>query len=126
MTTAPDEQSAYSRSDALTTSLVVRDNINVLAVEGTVDLATAAQFENAVTAAANGNPHALVIDLALVEFFASAGMSILVSAHQRLGAATAFGVVADGPATSRPLKLTGLDQVFGIYPTLDAALAAFV
>jgi anti-sigma B factor antagonist len=125
MTTAPDEQSAFSRSAALTTSLVVRDKINVLVVEGTVDLATAAQFENAVAAAANGDPAALIIDLALVEFFASVGMSILVAAHQRLGAATAFGVVADGPATSRPLKLTGLDQVFGIYSTLDSALTAF-
>jgi anti-sigma B factor antagonist len=32
-------------------------------------------------------------------------------------------VVADGPATSRQLKMTSLDQVFALHTTLDAALA---
>jgi len=34
-----------------------------------------------------------------------------------------FAVVADGPATSRPLKLVGIAEVVGLYPTLDEALA---
>ena len=33
-------------------------------------------------------------------------------------------MVADGPATSRPLKLVGLADVIGLYPTLDEARAA--
>jgi anti-sigma B factor antagonist len=31
-------------------------------------------------------------------------------------------VVARGPATRRPIHLTGLDKTFPLYPTLDDAL----
>ena len=32
-----------------------------------------------------------------------------------------FGVVASGPATSRPLTLIGLADIIGLYPTLTEA-----
>jgi len=32
--------------------------------------------------------------------------------------------VANNPATSRPMQLTGLDKVISLYPTLDDALTA--
>jgi hypothetical protein len=35
-----------------------------------------------------------------------------------------FAVVADGPATSRPLKLVGVAEIVGLHATLDEALAA--
>jgi hypothetical protein len=35
-----------------------------------------------------------------------------------------FAVVAEGPATSRPLKLVGIADVVGLHATLDEALAA--
>jgi hypothetical protein len=35
-----------------------------------------------------------------------------------------FGVVADGPRASRPMKLIGLDQLVTMYPTLEAALSS--
>ena len=31
-------------------------------------------------------------------------------------------VVAEGPGTSRPLKLMGLDSLFALHPTVAAAL----
>jgi anti-sigma B factor antagonist len=34
-----------------------------------------------------------------------------------------LAVVADGPATSRPLKLVGVTDVVDLYATLDEALA---
>ena len=68
-------------------------------------------------------PSALVIDLSKVEFLASAGMTVLVSAHAEVVPPTKFAVVADGPATSRPIKLTGIDSVFPLYRTLDGALS---
>jgi len=33
-------------------------------------------------------------------------------------------VVADGPATSRPLRLVGIADIIDLYATLDEALAA--
>ena len=87
----------------------------VVSVTGTVDMLTAPQLEQAIGAAAKNSPAAVVVDLSAVEFLASAGMGVLVAAH---------GDLADGPATSRPLKLVGIADVVDHYATLDEALAA--
>ncbi|MCC3330432.1 STAS domain-containing protein [Nocardia abscessus] len=108
----------------MTTTVAAHDGATVLTVAGEVDLATAPALENAIDAILSGKPAALIIDLTAVSFLASAGMATLVAAHQRAGAATAIAVVAEGPATSRQLKMTSLDQVFALHSTLDAALAA--
>ncbi|MBU9766917.1 STAS domain-containing protein [Mycobacterium sp. TNTM28] len=100
------------------------DEISVLAVSGTVDMLTAPKLEEAIRAAAKSSPAGIVVDLGAVEFLASAGMGVLVAAKQDLGEAVRFAVVADGPATSRPLKLVGIDEVVDLYPTLDEALTA--
>ncbi|WP_067855396.1 STAS domain-containing protein [Nocardia shimofusensis] len=108
----------------MTTSVALHDAATVLTVDGEVDLATAPALESAIDGALADKPAHLVIDLTQVSFLASAGMAALVGAHQRAGETTAIAVVADGPATSRQLKMTSLDQVFALYATLDAALAA--
>ncbi len=115
---------AYPLADTMTTTVSVRDEATVLTVAGEVDLATAPALENAIDATLGGKPAALVIDLSEVSFLASAGMAALVAAHQRAGD-TRIAVVADGPATSRQLKMTNLDQVFALYSTLDEALSSF-
>ncbi|AYF78846.1 anti-sigma factor antagonist [Nocardia yunnanensis] len=107
----------------MTTSVTERAEATVLTVAGDVDLATAPALENALDAALAGRPTALVVDLSAVSFLASAGMAVLVGAHKRAGD-TRIAVVADGPATSRQLKVTSLDQVFSLHPTLEEALAA--
>jgi anti-anti-sigma factor len=107
----------------MTVSSSAHGAVSVLSVSGTVDLATTAELASAIEAAAGAEPPALILDLTAVEFLASAGMALLVATHKRL-AATGFAVVADGPATSRPLSLTGLDEVFDLHRTLPEALAA--
>lgn len=113
----------YPFAETMTTSVTERTEATVLTVAGDVDLATAPALENAIDAALAAKPTALVIDLAAVSFLASAGMAVLVGAHKRAGD-TRIAVVADGPATSRQLKVTSLDQVFALHPTLDEALAS--
>jgi anti-anti-sigma factor len=109
--------------DPITTRIAERDDLVVLSVTGAVDLATASALEAAMADALARATVGLVVDLTEVDFLASVGMAILVAARQRLGDSIGFAVVADGPATSRPLKLTGLDQVLLLYPTLPDALA---
>jgi hypothetical protein len=50
-------------------------------------------------------------------------MTVLVAAQADVVPPTRFAVVADGPATSRPIKLMGIDTVFPLYRTLDNALS---
>ncbi|MDV3128851.1 STAS domain-containing protein [Mycobacterium sp. 21AC1] len=118
---------ALSGSSAATSCAVEERRIgevSVVAVTGTVDMLTAPQLEEAIAAAAKSSPPAMVVDLSAVEFLASAGMGVLVAAHGDLTPAVRFAVVADGPATSRPLKLVGIADVVDLYATLDEALSA--
>ncbi|KQU33014.1 STAS domain-containing protein [Rhodococcus fascians] len=101
-----------------------RDQDVVLSVSGELDLVTAPDLSESVALVLEKSPSAVVIDLSDVGFLASAGMSLLASTHQQLGGSAGFAVVADGPATGRPLTLVGLDEVFGIYATVDEALVA--
>ncbi|MFC9895694.1 STAS domain-containing protein [Nocardia sp. NPDC127579] len=108
----------------MTTAVAVHDDVTVLSVVGEIDLATAPALETAIEGVLAETPRAVIIDLTGVGFLASAGMAALVAAHKRAGTATTIAVVAEGPATSRQLKMTALDQVFALYATLDEALAA--
>ncbi len=111
-------------TDTMTTAVADHDGVTVLTVTGEVDLATAPALETAIDAALDSGADHLVIDLAAVSFLASAGMAALVAAHQRAGDKTTIALVAEGPATSRQLKMTALDQVFDLHSTLGDALAS--
>jgi anti-anti-sigma factor len=110
--------------DAIATALAYQDGIAVLAVGGDVDLATVPALETAIDEALVSKPTGLVIDLSEVGFLASAGLQALVATHSNVRESAQFAVVANSAATSRPIQLTGLDQIFELYPTLDEALAA--
>jgi len=99
------------------------DGVVVVSVSGVVDMLTAPQLEAAIEAALEQKPAALIVDFTNVDFLASAGMGVLVAAQDRSGPDIRFSVVADGPATSRPLKLVGIADIVALYATLDEALA---
>lgn len=98
------------------------DGAVVLAVSGEVDMLSAPQLAEAIHTALAAKPAALVVDLTKVEFLASAGLSVLVNGQSEVEAPTKFAVVADGPATSRPIKLMGIDSLLSLHRTLDSAL----
>lgn len=100
------------------------DRTAVVAVAGVVDMLTSPELESAIDTALQQKPGAVVIDFTDVEFLASAGMGVLVAAHDKAGSEVTISVVADGPATSRPLKLVGIADIVKLYPSLDEALAA--
>jgi anti-sigma B factor antagonist len=96
------------------------DGVAVLAAVGTVDLLTAPRLNEAIIAAAAKSPTGLIIDLSKVDFLASAGISVLITARTNVTQNARFGVVAAGPATSRPITLLGIEIT--LYRTLDDAL----
>ena len=85
---------------------------------------TAPDLEQAVRAALDQKPAGLVIDFTDVDFLASAGMGVIVAVHQEIGSEMRFCIVADGPATSRPLKLVGIADLVKLHATVDEALSA--
>jgi anti-sigma B factor antagonist len=96
------------------------DQIVVVAAVGAVDMFTAPRLTEAIGVAAAKSPAGMVVDLSKVEFLASAGICVLMAAHAVLTPNARFGVVADGPATNRPITLLGIEIT--LYRTLDDAL----
>ncbi|WP_043986080.1 STAS domain-containing protein [Mycolicibacterium llatzerense] len=129
MTTGDELQPAESRSGSAGAACAVEQStigsVRVVSVSGTVDMLTAPQLEAAIAAAAgDASPAAVLVDLSAVDFLASSGMGVLVAAHADLAPAVRFVVVADGPTTSRPLKLVGIADLIELFANLDDALAA--
>lgn len=95
----------------------------VVSVSGTVDMLSAPWLTDALESALAKNPKGLVVDLSKVDFLGSAGISVLMAAHSKMSDAGRFAVVADGPATHRPLTLLGLNEVVSLHRALDDALS---
>ncbi len=97
----------------------------VLAVAGEVDLLTATQLTDAVTAALARRPPVLVIDLAAVTFLDSSGLSVLARAHADGGRDTVVRVVAvEETLAHRAITLTGMHQLLPVFTSTADALAA--
>ncbi len=99
------------------------DRIAVLSVRGPLDMLSAPRLSDAINDVFVKVPAGVIVDLTEVDFLASVGMSVLIAARDWAAAVSAsFGVVADGAATSRPMRLLGIDAVLALHPTLDDAL----
>jgi anti-sigma B factor antagonist len=94
----------------------------VLAVTGALDILTADDFTDRLRAALSEAPKAVIVDMSHLDFLASAGMAALVEGTRSAVNGTRLVVVADGPATSRPLAITGLTELIKVYPTLVDAV----
>lgn len=106
------------------TSTEQRDGVTVLAVGGEIDVASAPMLEEAVAGVVAEDPHALVIDLSEVQFLALVGLRILTTAREKIGEAARFAVAAQGPITSRIIRLVKLDSFLSLHESLEDALLA--
>jgi len=102
-----------------------RDGWSVLAVGGEVDVATAPRLREQLIALVNDQRYLLVVDLTGVDFIDSTGLGVLIGALKRVR--THDGQLVLVCTERRILKvfeITGLDQVFQLVETVDAAVAS--
>jgi len=92
----------------------------LVTVAGEVDLETASQFgDHALAALREVSPH-LVLDLSGVTFMDSTGLKVLLSVQHRSDLAHgSLAIVGTTRPVRRILELTGLDDAFALYDTLD-------
>ena len=95
----------------------------MVAVSGSVDMLTAPGLAEAIDSALATKPKGLIVDLSKVEFLGSAGISVLMKTRDNLGDSTPYCVVADGPATHRPLTLLGINELMSVCRRLDDAVS---
>lgn len=101
------------------------NGVVVIAAAGAVDMLSAPQLQDVMSAAADRRPAGLILDMTDVDFLGTAGMEVLVTTRKQLDGNTRFAVVADGPATSRPLTIMGLADYIELFSSLDDALSDF-
>jgi anti-sigma B factor antagonist len=101
------------------------DGIPVLSVKGEVDVYSAPTLSENLNELFDEGSTTVIVDLSEVAFLDSTGLGALIAA--RSAADKAGGGLSIVCAQDRVLKLftiTGLDGVFTIFPSLDAAVAA--
>jgi anti-sigma B factor antagonist len=96
------------------------DRVVVVEAAGTLDALTAPRLTEAIDAASLHSPQAVIVE---VKILAAAGMSVVVAPDAIVPWAW-FGVVADGPATGRLLTPSAVHELFGMYRTVQDALAS--
>jgi anti-anti-sigma factor len=120
---AESDSPPQSDKDDFSTHESEVEGLAVVAVSGSVDMLTAPGLTEALDSALAKKPKGLIVDLLKVEFLGSAGISVLMKTRDKLGESIPFCVVADGPATHRPLTLLGINELMSVYRRLDDAVA---
>ncbi len=96
----------------------------VLEVGGEIDVYTAPQLRERLISMVESGDRRVVVDLARVEFLDSTGLGVLVGALKRLrGVEGELALVCAQERLLKIFRITGLDRVFTLYSTVDAATA---
>jgi len=100
----------------------VGDDTHVVAVTGEIDLFTAPEFKQRVSVPIDEGRAHVVVDLSATTFIDSSSLGVLIGAHRRLKLrGGSLVVVCDNPVIVKTFRITGLDSVFALVPSLDEA-----
>ena len=101
------------------------DEPNVLPLEGEIDLHVSPRVSASLGAMIESKPLRLVVDLSKVSYIDSSGLAVLIEAMQNVEAYGGKFILAGIQENVKPIfEIARLDQVFIIFPHVDAALAA--
>lgn len=101
------------------------DASNVLPLEGEIDLHVSPRVSASLGAMIEQKPNRLVVDLSKVTYIDSSGLAVLIEGMQNVEAYGGKFVLAGIQDNVKPIfEIARLDQVFIIFPHVDAALSA--
>ena len=96
---------------------------HIVAVTGEIDLFTAPEFKQRMSAPIDAGCSNLIVDLRATTFIDSSSLGVLIGAHRRLKLrGGSLVVVCDNDAIVKTFRITGLDGVFTLVQSLDDAL----
>ncbi len=106
-------------------SSILTDTLRIVTVEETrIDAAAAIQFKDAMRTETEEGPDRVILDLSIVDFIDSSGLGAIVASMKQMGRDRRLDLAGLTPAVEKVFRLTRMDTVFNLYPTLDAALDA--
>ena len=99
--------------------------VTVVAAPEEIDVTKAGLLRTALLTACSNGDRTVVVDLSGTHFCDSAGLNVLVRAHQQSEAqGCEVRLVMSEPDILRIFMVTGIDQVIPIFPSLAEAVAA--
>jgi anti-sigma B factor antagonist len=99
------------------------DNLQVVSVLDTrIDAAVAIEFKDAMRASTDSGCETVILDLSDVQFIDSSGLGAIVAAMKHMGQARTLALAGLTPTVEKVFRLTRMDSVFSVFPTLDGAL----
>ena len=102
-----------------------RDGVELLSVEGEVDIATAPRLLAVLNKAVPEAASSLVIDLTAVGFMDSTGLALLINAHRRLTRRRkGFAVVCPPGPLRRVFEITDMVDTLRVCSDQESATAA--
>jgi anti-sigma B factor antagonist len=99
------------------------DGQYVISLSGEVDLYTAPEFKQQLLEVIEQGGRDVIVDLSNTTFIDSTTLGVLVGGVKRLRTNEGqLSLVCSDRNITKIFEITGLDRVFAIHPTLDAAL----
>ena len=100
-----------------------KDGIEIVDVEGEIDVYTAPRLRELLIELVNTGFYQLVVNMEKVEFLDSTGLGVLVGGLQRVRAHDgSLDLVCTQERILKIFRITGLTKVFGIHDTVDEAI----
>jgi anti-sigma B factor antagonist len=102
-----------------------KDGIEIVEVEGEIDVYTAPRLRELLIDLVNNGHYQLVVNMEKVEFLDSTGLGVLVGGLKRVRAHDgSLDLVCTQERILKIFRITGLTKVFGIHGSVDKAIAA--
>lgn len=109
----------------LTVSARTVPPFEIIEVAGEVDVYTAPRLREAIVEAIDAGRSRLIVNVEGVEFLDSTGLGVLVGGLKRVRAdGGSLDIVCTQERLLKIFQITGLDKVFGLHQSVDAAVAA--
>jgi len=98
---------------------------HVLAVRGEIDLFTAPELKQVLAESIEAGRVRIIVDLTETTFLDSTALGVLIGAVKRLRSRDgALAIVNVDENIAKTFEITGLDQIFTILPSREAAVDA--
>ena len=100
---------------------IIRD-IRIISINGRIDTVTSKDLEAKLNEAIEEKNEKIIINLEKVDYISSVGLRVLLAALKKLKQNHAsLPLVSLQPFVQNIFKITGLDKIFQIFPTEEAA-----